>query len=82
MTRRRNTIILGLWAVQSACAAQPCSVTEERVVVVRAKGDLLCKSSKCVHAGESANRGFHFRGSKRTSTSVFTLTGWPRWTGG
>jgi hypothetical protein len=27
-------------------------------------------------------RGFHFRGSKRTSTSVLTLTGWPPWTGG
>jgi hypothetical protein len=23
------------------------------------------------------HRGFYFRGSKRTSTSVFTLTGWP-----
>src|SRR5208283_203742 len=28
------------------------------------------------------HRGFHFRGSKRTSTSVLTLTGWPPWTGG
>ena len=27
-------------------------------------------------------RGFHFRGSKRTSTSVLTLTGWPPLTGG
>jgi len=26
--------------------------------------------------------GFYFRGSKRTSTSVFTWTGWPPWTGG
>ena len=26
--------------------------------------------------------GPHFRGSNRTSTSVFTFTGWPRWTGG
>jgi hypothetical protein len=25
---------------------------------------------------------FHFRGSKRTSTSVLTLTGWPPCTGG
>jgi hypothetical protein len=27
-------------------------------------------------------RGFHFRCSKRTSTSVLTLTGWPPLTGG
>jgi hypothetical protein len=28
------------------------------------------------------HRGFYFRGSKRTSTSVLTLTGWRPWTGG
>ena len=72
--RHTGIVRTHLWHVTSA----------RNVLDPRSRREAVAAASPPGNRGASTDlyRGFYFRGSKRTSTSVFTLTGWPPWTGG
>src|ERR1019366_9471378 len=73
-------------ACASSCSCLVCK--EEQARRFRAPGRQMEELGGLGRRDQGARvlgpvyRGFHFRGSKRTSTSVLTLTGWRPLTGG
>lgn len=61
-------------ALQAVSQVRPEDKTEELAVLTRRYSG--------VRVLGPVRRGCYLRGSKRTSTSVPTVTGWPPWTGG